>query len=171
MKPASLMNVSVVVESPNVMYRGDVTMPGGRVALCGDWVEMRPASVMDVDSVFMHATQDLMIRGDILGASSVRLISDNTATLRPRNTIGGTYGPKEHDPLFLDPVVNVDIDVTGHFDMFGEIYATGNVDITTNSFKLFPQHFFDVDGACQVTGLQSQNSRPLYGTCSPGVNP
>ncbi|MFO1464509.1 MAG: thrombospondin type 3 repeat-containing protein [bacterium] len=160
-KPASLVNLSVEVVSPTILYRGDVSMAsGGEVALCGNYIEMRPASFMDVDRVFMHATDTLLVRGDIVGADQVRLISGNSLTLRPANMIGSAYSP----------VRNLDIQAVGHFEDYGDISADGDVRMNSNSYKLFPSHSFDVDGTCTLSGQASPGSKPIKGHCVPGAN-
>lgn len=73
-RPASNVTLSMIVESPNVLYRGDVSAcEMGTIALCGDRVEMRPASIMVARDVYMESSGDLWIRGDFFVSQSVEL--------------------------------------------------------------------------------------------------
>ena len=154
MRASSLSkNASIVVESPAVLYVGDVGAQAATVALCGTTVEMSAASQMTAAQVFMNATSDLMLRGDILGAASVTL-SGADVTLRPANTIGSA----------AQPVGMVQITTPGTFDDHGDIVATGNVTITTGSYRLYQTYSIQA-GSCTLSGVAAAQSKPLSG-CS-----
>lgn len=115
-RPASNVTLSMIVESPNVLYRGDVSAcEMGSVALCGGRVEMRPASLMSARDVYMEASGDLWIRGDF--------------------------------------------------------FVSESVDLRGGTFRLFPAHSFDVDGACSIRGRRDPQSKNVIGSCTPGIVP
>jgi hypothetical protein len=159
-RPASQTTSSVVVESPSIVYRGDVNSDVASVGLCGDDIEMKPASLMKADEVFMHAAESLIVRGDILGADVVTLLSDGSAELRPANMIGSSG----------HPVGSLTVRVTGHFDDRGDITASTS-DIVTGEFRLWPAHSFNVAGTCTVRGTMAPGSTGINGACSPGIVP
>ncbi|HSA59199.1 MAG TPA: MopE-related protein, partial [bacterium] len=157
-KPASKVTLSVVVESPSVIYRGDVNSSVASVGLCGNDVEMKPASLMKAGEVFMQAADSLILRGDIAGAAVVTLLSSGSAELRPTDKIGTSS----------DPAGSVTIHVNGHFDDRGDITAATS-EIVTGSFTLWPAHSFEVDNMCTISGTMALGSTGINGTCVPGI--
>jgi hypothetical protein len=148
---SSTQNASIIAESPAVVYRGDVGATAATVALCGDTVETGVGSELRVAELFISAEDELMLRGDVLGATSVTLAAGKV-TLRPACMIGSAS----------KPVGSVHVDSGGRFDDFGDIRATGDVTIDTASYRLYQQYSFQA-ATCSMAGTQAAQSKPLVG--------
>ena len=145
---------AIVVEAPVVTYRGDVGASAATVALCGDTVETGAGSELRVAELFITADEDLMLRGDVLGATSVALEAAKI-TLRPASMIGSP----------TRPVGAVRLSTPGRLDDHGDIHATGAVTIDSSTYRLFQQYSFHA-GTCTIAGAAAPGSRPLVG-CTP----